>query len=159
MTTKPITSMHWNAESVTNKKTMLEHILHEENINICCMQELHLQSNKSFKARGCQCSRSDRPDRSKARVMTLVRDNIKACLTETHLEDSNYQSLRIQAHTANIQLINIYCPHDKPLSFDTISTSLQLCHTWRLQQPLTELGISADGSKRWRIGRMRTVYL
>ena len=84
---KPFTIMHWNAESVMNKKTELEHILHEENINICCIQETHLQSNKYFKVRGYQCFRSDRTDRSKGGVLTLVRNNINACLIDTHMED------------------------------------------------------------------------
>ena len=70
--------MHWNAESVTNKKTELEHILHERNIQICCIQETHLQSDKSFKVRDYHCFRSDRTDRSKGGVLTLVRNNIQA---------------------------------------------------------------------------------
>ena len=119
---KPFTVMHWNTESVMNKKTELEHILHEENINICCIQETHLQSNKYFKVRGYQCFRSDRTDRSKGRVLTLVRNNTNACLIDTHMEDSEFQVLEIKADAADIQLVNFYCLNDKPLSLDTIST-------------------------------------
>ena len=121
---KPFTIMHWNAESVMNKKTELEHILHEENINICCIQETHLQSNKYFKVRGYQCFRSDRTDRSKGGVLTLVRNNINACLIDTHMEDSEYQVMEIKTDDVNIQLVNFYCPNDKPLSLDTISTEV-----------------------------------
>ena len=121
---KPFTIMHWNAESVMNKKTELEHILHEENINICCIQETHLQSNKYFKVRGYQCFRSDRTDRSKGGVLTLVRNNINACLIDTHMEDSEYQVMEIKADAADIQLVNYYCPNDKLLSLDTISTEV-----------------------------------
>ena len=113
--------MHWNAEGVMNKKTELEHFLHEENINICCIQETHLRSNKPFKVRGYQCFRSDRPDRSKGGVLTLIRNNINACLIDTHMEDSEYQVLEIKTDAAHFQLINFYCPNDKPLSLDTIS--------------------------------------
>ena len=122
--TKPFTIMHWNAESVMNKKTELEHILHEENINICCIQETHLQSNKYFKVRGYQCFRSDRRDRSKGGVLTLVRSNINACLIDTHMEDSEYQVMEIKTDNVDIQLVNFYCPNDKPLSLDTISTEV-----------------------------------
>ena len=59
---KPFSIMHWNAESVMNKKTELEHILHEVNINISCIQETHLQLNKSFKVRGYQCFRSEQTE-------------------------------------------------------------------------------------------------
>ena len=34
---KPFTIMHWNAESVMNKKTELEHILHEETSTFASM--------------------------------------------------------------------------------------------------------------------------
>ena len=116
--------MHWNAESVFNKKTELEHILHEENVNICCIQETHLQSNKYFKVRDYRCFRSDRTDRSKGGVLTLVRNNINACLIDTHMEDSEYQVLEIKADAADIQLVTFYCPNDKPLCLDTISTEV-----------------------------------
>jgi len=59
------TVMHWNAEGVFNKKAELEHTLHEENINVCCIQETHLQPTKSFKIRGYQCFRNDRVGRKK----------------------------------------------------------------------------------------------
>ena len=91
--------MHWNAESVLNKKTELEHILQEENVQVCCIQETHLQSHKSFKVRGYQCFRTDRTGRSKGGVLTLVRNNIHTCLVGTHMEDSEYQVLKIQAGT------------------------------------------------------------
>ena len=118
--------MHWNAESVMNKKTELEHILHEENINICCIQETHLQSNKYFKVRGYQCFRSDRTDGSKGGVLTLVRNNINTCLIDTHMEDSEYQVMEIKADDVDIQLVNFYCPNDKSVSQYHQHRSLQL---------------------------------
>ena len=116
--------MHWNAEHVMNKKTELEHTLHEGSVNIRCIQETHLQSKKYFKVRGYQCFRSDRTDRNKGGVLTLARNNINACLVDTHMEDSEYQVLEINADAADIQLVNIYCPNDKDLSLDTINTEV-----------------------------------
>ena len=121
---EPFMVMHWNAESVTNKKTELEHILHERNIPICCIQEIHLQSDKSFKVRGYQCFRYDRTDRNKGGVLTLVRNNIQACLISSHMEDSEYQVLKLQASNAELKLVNFYCPNNKPLSLDSISICL-----------------------------------
>ena len=51
--------MHWNSEGVNNKKDELQHFLHENSINICCIQETHLQEGKPFKVRGYQVFRSD----------------------------------------------------------------------------------------------------
>ena len=52
--------MQWNAEGVIRKKTELERILKKENIDICCIQETHLQKDKRFRVRGYQCFRNDR---------------------------------------------------------------------------------------------------
>lgn len=54
--------MQWNAEGVMNKMTELEHLLHERGINICCLQETHLQRGKAFKVGGYQAFRWDRTD-------------------------------------------------------------------------------------------------
>ena len=40
--------MQWNAEGVSNKKEELEQFLHANNINICWIQETHLQEGKPF---------------------------------------------------------------------------------------------------------------
>ncbi|VDI67555.1 Hypothetical predicted protein [Mytilus galloprovincialis] len=38
-----INIMHWNAEGASYKRDELQHFLHENNVNICCIQETHLQ--------------------------------------------------------------------------------------------------------------------
>jgi hypothetical protein len=65
--------MHWNAEGVSNKREELQHFLHENNVNICCIQETHLQDDKSFKIRGYQVFRSDRKERKKERKVLTGR--------------------------------------------------------------------------------------
>ena len=54
--------MQWNAEGLMRKKTELEHRMNKENIDICCIQETHIQKDKTFKARGYQCFRIDREE-------------------------------------------------------------------------------------------------
>ena len=54
----------------------------------------------------------------------MYRNNINACLIDTHMEDSEYQVMEIKADNVDIQLVNFYCPNDKPLSLDTISTEV-----------------------------------
>ncbi|CAG2245306.1 unnamed protein product [Mytilus edulis] len=70
-----INIMHWNAEGASNKRDKLQHFLHENNVNICCIQETHLQEGKSFKVRGYQVFRSDRKERKKGEhQLILVND-------------------------------------------------------------------------------------
>ena len=40
--------MQWNAEGVIRKKTELEHILKKESIDICCIEETHLQKKRDL---------------------------------------------------------------------------------------------------------------
>ena len=39
--------MQWNAEGLMRKKTELEHRMNKENIVICCIQETHLQKDRT----------------------------------------------------------------------------------------------------------------
>ena len=113
--------MHWNAEGVLNKKTELEHILHEENISICCIQETHLKKGKAFKIRGYQKpKRWDRADRSKGGILTLVRNNIEASETAVHMAGAEYQMIRAKLKDTELHILNFYCPDNQPLSLDTI---------------------------------------
>ena len=70
-------------------------------------------------SRGYQCFRLDRTDRSKHH-----REHINACLIDTRMEDSEYRVMEIKADDVDIQLVNFYCPNDKPPSLDTISTEV-----------------------------------
>nr|KAG5689417.1 hypothetical protein BaRGS_017935 [Batillaria attramentaria] len=115
-----LTIMHWNAEGITNKKTEFEHFLHENSINICCVQETHLQEEKPFKIRGYQVFRNDRQGRKKGGVMTLVRNNVNASETKTQTGEAEYIQTRITTTTRTLELVNYYCPQDKALSLDTI---------------------------------------
>ena len=65
-----INIVQWNAEGVSNKREELQHFLHENNVNICCIEETHLQEDKPFKIRGYQVFRSDRKERKKGGVMS-----------------------------------------------------------------------------------------
>ena len=112
--------MHWNAEGVMNKKTELEHLLHVRNINICCIQETHLQDGKAFKVRGYQSFRLDRTGRRKGGILTLVRNNLNACDMNVHTEGAEYQKIRVKLNDTELQILNFYCPNDRPLSLDTI---------------------------------------
>ena len=92
-------AQHTNNELFQQRQSWSTSYTKKKKISISCIQETHLQSNKSFKVRDYQCFRSDRTDRSKEGVLTLVRN---ACLTDTHVEDSGHQVLKMQADTAGI---------------------------------------------------------
>ena len=108
--------MHWNAEGVSNKREELQHFLHENNVNICCIQETHLQDDKSFKIRGYQVFRSDRKERKKGGVMTLVRNNINVSETKQYMEEAEYLELKVTIRESSLNIVNCYCSNDKKFS-------------------------------------------
>lgn len=112
--------MHWNAEGVSNKKIELENILNQEQINVCCLQETHLNENIALKIRGYQCYRSDRKDRRKGGILTLVKNNITASQIEVYMEGAEYQTLTLKTKNTDLHLINYYCPSDRPQALDTL---------------------------------------
>ena len=118
--------MHWNAEGVNSKKdgyskkVELENILHEEQVHVCCLQETHLNEDVAFKVRGFQCYRSDRKNRKKGGVLTLVRNNISTCQFEEYMEGAEYQMLHLRTASTEFHLLNYYCPSDRPLALASI---------------------------------------
>ena len=89
-------------------------------ITICCIQETHLQPKKSLKGRGYQCFRSDRIGRSKGGLLTVVRNNIDAIQTTTHMNDSEFQVLNLKKKDFHMKLVNLYSPNDKALSLNAL---------------------------------------
>ena len=118
---KPLMVMQWNAEGVLPKKDELQHLLLNKDIDICCIQETHLKKGKDFKIRGYQKPfRLDRPDRPKGGVLTLVRNNLHAIELSTHLDGAEYQYLKVQSKSKEVNLVNYYCPNDRPLSLSSL---------------------------------------
>ena len=66
--------IHWNAEGVRNKKLELQVLLKERNINVCCIQETHLNSSHRFSIRRYETFRRDRKDRPNGGILTLVKN-------------------------------------------------------------------------------------
>ena len=72
------------------KKTELEHRMNKQNIDICCIQETHLQKDKKFKIRRYQCFRTDRGgDRRKGDIITLIRSNIDAYMSSSSNDETD----------------------------------------------------------------------
>ena len=90
-------AMQWNAEGLMTKKTELEHRMSKENIDICCIQETHLQKNKTFKGRGYQCFRTDSGgDRRKGGIITLIKSNINTCMSSSSNDGAQQHTVTVK---------------------------------------------------------------
>jgi len=76
-----------------------------------------------FKIRRHQVFRSDRKERKKGGVMTLVRNNINVSETKQYMEEAEYLELKVTIRESSLNIVNCYCSNDKKLSLDTIQIS------------------------------------
>ena len=115
--------MHWNAMGLTEeRKDALQIFLHENEIDVCCIQESHLKEGKSLKIRGYQePTRNDRQNRPKGGVVTLVRNGIKVTEVKRLTGEAEYIHMKISSKDRTLELVNYYCPEDKSLSLDTLN--------------------------------------
>ncbi|XP_052268657.1 uncharacterized protein LOC127870037 [Dreissena polymorpha] len=72
--------------------------------------------------RGYQSFRCDREGSKKGGILTLVRNNINAVQTKTHMDDSEFQVLSLRKNDFNLKRVNLYSPNDEALSLDSIPT-------------------------------------
>ena len=99
--------MQWNAEGLMRKKTELEHIMNKENINIYYIQKTHLHKDKTFKARGYQCFRTDRGgDRRKGGNITLIKSNINAYMSSSSNDGAEQHTTTVDTLKRDILLVN-----------------------------------------------------
>ena len=57
---------------------------------------------------------------SKGEILTLVRNNIDAIQTTTHMDDSEFQVLNLKKKEFRMKLANLYSPNDKALSLNAL---------------------------------------
>ena len=90
-----MTIRNWNAEGVRNKKLELQVLLRERNIDVCCIQETHLNSCHHFSIRDYETFRRDRKDRTKGGILNLVKNTHAAA--EVYIsEDEDTEVLSIK---------------------------------------------------------------
>ena len=113
--------IQWNAEGLMMKKTELEHRMNKENIDICCIQETHVQNYETFKVRGYQCFRTDSGgDRRKGGIITLIKSNINAYMSSSSNDGAEQHTVTVNTLKRYILLVNYYCPNNVNLALHNI---------------------------------------
>ena len=89
-------------------------------LSVASKKHMYLKPKTSFKVRGYQCFRSDIIGRSKGGILTLVRNNIDAIQTTSHMDDSEFHVLNLKKKDFHMKLVNLYSPNDKSLSLNAL---------------------------------------
>ena len=94
--------MQWKAEGLMRKNTELEHRMNKDNIYICCIQEIHLQKDKTFKVRGYQCFRTDRGG---GKSIILIKSNINAHMSSNSNDGAEQHTGTVKTPKREILLL------------------------------------------------------
>ncbi|KAK7101444.1 hypothetical protein V1264_019826 [Littorina saxatilis] len=106
--------MHWNAEGVRQKKLELQQFLKSQQIDICCIQETHLNSSHRFSVRGYETHRFDRENRPKGGVLTLVKTNLSSIEVQRSEDaDMEFITVKLILPERNLTICNLYSPPNK----------------------------------------------
>ena len=120
--------MQWNAEGVSNKKEILAARLCQEDIDIACVQETHLNENRRFNMRGYQVFRKDRVGRKKGGVVILVKNRIPAQEIKISCTDqAEINAVYILIENQRYNIFNVYSPPDRDLSLQTLELTGDKC--------------------------------
>ena len=109
--------MHWNAEGVRQKKLELQQFLKAPKIDVCCIQDTHLNNTHRFSIRGYEIYRADRADRPKGEVLTLVKTSIPSTeVQRSEKADMEYITVKLILPDRNLTICNLYSPPNKAIN-------------------------------------------
>ena len=113
--------VHWNAEGVRQKKLELQQFLKVQKIDICCIQETHLNNTHRFSIRGYEIHRVDRADRPKDGVLTLVKTSIPSTeVQRSEKADTEYITVKLILPDRNLTICNLYSPPNKAINLQIL---------------------------------------
>ena len=127
---RPLNVLQWNAEGIYNKKLPLTERLHQEQIDVACIQETHLNPNPThrFRIRGYQTFRIDREGKHKGGVLILVKNNISATEIQINTgQQAEIHGINAVVNNSKITIYNFYCPQDKNLSLQSMDLPPENC--------------------------------
>ena len=113
--------MHWNAEGVRQKKLELQQFLKTQKLDVCCIQETHLDNMHRFSIRGYEIHRVDGADRPKGGVLTLVKTSTPSAeVQRSEKADTEYITVKLILPDRNLTICNLYSPPNKAINLQIL---------------------------------------
>ena len=98
------------------QKLELQVFLKEGNIDICCIQETHLNSSHRFSVRGYEIFIRERKDRPKGGILTLVKNtHAPAEVYRSEDEETEVLGIKLLLDKNLLTIHNLYSPPNKQL--------------------------------------------
>ena len=103
--------VHWNANGAVSRKLALAHFLIQRKLDICYIQETHLQQELRFSLRGCQAFRHNREGKRKGGILTLIRNYYPAAeIQRSENSETEFLGVEVILPSFNFQIDNVYSP-------------------------------------------------
>ena len=150
--------VHWNTEGVQQKKLELQQFLKAQKIDVCCIQETHLNNTHRFSIRGYEIHRADRP---KGGVLTLVKTSIPSTeVQRSEKADTEYITVKFILPDRNLTICNFYSPPNKAINLHNLQPNSE---DWMIEGDFNSHSPSwgypsLTQKEKWNIGVLATVW-
>nr|KAG5697688.1 hypothetical protein BaRGS_000573 [Batillaria attramentaria] len=112
----------WNSEGLQKKKPELQKFLHDNKIDVICIQETMTKDNQKIFIRGFEAFRRDRKDRHKGGIITFVRNTIPAVeVQHFDTEELEHQTVKLLLPGGDMHVTNCYSPPSTPLGLHHVN--------------------------------------
>jgi hypothetical protein len=104
----------WNADGVRGRKLELKRFLSERGVDICLLNETHLQLGKGLRFANYVCHRTDRPNLAGV-TATIARKGIAYAVPVSGLQHLETTAINLQLATRPVKLVAAYLLPTRPL--------------------------------------------
>ena len=123
------------------QKLELQVFLKEGNIDICCIQETHLNSSHRFSVRGYEIFIRERKDRPKGGILTLVKNtHAPAEVYRSEDEETEVLGIKLLLDKNLLTIHNLYSPPNKQLRPQVFSLTQTDGSSWLTSTATPEAG-------------------
>jgi exonuclease III len=112
---KPLWLACWKADGVRGRKLELEHFLSENSVDICLLNETHLESGRALSFANYVCHRTDRPNRGGGTAILVRRGTDHYAVTVSGLQDLEATAMQLVLPTRPVKIVAAYASLTQPL--------------------------------------------
>jgi hypothetical protein len=122
--TKALRLAYWNADGICDRKLELEQFLSKHGVDICLLNETHLESGRALRFANYVCHRTDCPTRGGGRAI-IVRWGIdRYAVPVSGVQHLEATAIHLVLATRPVKLVAAYLPPTRPLIESDLSKCL-----------------------------------
>jgi hypothetical protein len=121
---KALRLAYWNADGVRSRKLELEQFLSEHGVDICLLNEMHLESGGALRSANYVCHRTDCPTRGGSTAILVRRGIDHYAVPVSGLQHLEATAIQLVLATRPVKLVAAYLSPTRPLIVSDLSECL-----------------------------------